>query len=246
MPTRIISNKNGTKYSSQIDYFATNLPLDQFSERVEQFNISDHLSISFILKINGPHEVRLAQNKVPKTDIREENLWQLRNFMMNENFTDMLECNSNINDMYSLFFNTILYALELTCPIIQLKTNSNIKSNWATKSIIDEGRKLADLFWLMSNSNNEQLNNDYKELKKEHRRNINQVKFKYTQDKINSSIDPRETQKIVWQTVKAKTRKTKSELPVQMNINGKTTTDPLIISNAFAKHNSVNVPSIIE
>ncbi|KAG5898764.1 hypothetical protein JTB14_010974 [Gonioctena quinquepunctata] len=31
-----------------------------------------------------------------------------------------------------------------------------------------------------------------------------------------------------------------------MNINGETTTDPLIISNAFAKHYSVNVPSIIE
>ena len=145
-PTTVFSGINNIVSISQIDYFATNISQELYNESTEPFNIGDHLGILFTLQTQNVKCLDTQAKKIiTKRDTSENNLWQLKNYLQLEHFNSVYECTIDINYVYNEFLKALLYAIDLTCPLIKISTENKKIARWITWDVKGKGRELKDV-----------------------------------------------------------------------------------------------------
>lgn len=244
--TRVSPNSRGGISSTKIDYFLTNVPLEHYNETVEQYHISDHEALKMEL-LGGNAEVASLKEKNRKCrSTNLNNLNKLGEQLGKETFHDVFD-KVSVNDMYECFLNTINYYLELTCPYVNIKVSRDNNRLWVNREITDMGRKLKDMFWVIKNSvNNNQLYEQYKELKKRYEILIDSSRKENFHNRLINK-DHLTKQKEVWKMVRERTGK-KSEIKNNITIKYENIlqSNPVDVANAFCSHFTNVVPQALE
>ncbi|KAG5892304.1 hypothetical protein JTB14_023484 [Gonioctena quinquepunctata] len=153
---------------SQLDYFATNIEYSMFEEKIEPFNIGDHHGLLFTLTMDMSPKSPIVKSKdemIYKYDTRENNIYQHCKFFEDEDFNTVYECMSDVNLAYNSFYQIIVHALDLNCPMKRIKPGgyNNDRRTWITNEMENTGRQLKDMYWLVKNTKDPVLANEYQE-----------------------------------------------------------------------------------
>ncbi|KAG5872186.1 hypothetical protein JTB14_013243 [Gonioctena quinquepunctata] len=237
---------------SQLDFFATNIEYPMFDEKIEPFNISDHHELFFTLTIDMPPEPPIVKSKdemIYEYDTRENNIYQLCKFFQDEDFNTVYECMSDVNLAYNSFYRIIVHALDLKCPMKKIKPGGykNDRKTWITNEMENTGRQLKDMYWLVKNTKEFVLANEYQEKIKEHKKDINHSKRIHYQNRVNNVKSSQEKQRQVWKIVGEESEKNaQNSYSEKIKIGNETIEDSPEIANYFAEYSSATVAENIK
>lgn len=194
-------------------------------------NVADHLGQLITLKRQVSPIPERPLTFYYKRFFHQDNLYNLKHFL-STNDLSCLYTNKDVNGAWNYFHETLLYLLELTCPVTRVKTyQSQSKSMWINPDIIRDSEELKDLFWLSNNTNSLALAERYREAKQSFKTKIQATKKNFFQQKI---INAANTTKAIWQIVNSNLGRVGSNVaPSTINSDASTLTDPLNIANLF-------------
>lgn len=234
-PTCIFKNVNGHVSCSAIDYIATNIPTHNYMVELCDPLLADHLAHIFSFNVSCSDDTKSLNNYGLRRNVGIDNLREF-NWRLNNVNWDYIY-NKNVKNAFSLFMDDIIWCLNVACPLkcTKNKRNSLNKNNqWITNDLILEGQQLRDMFnKLKGNSDSNDLW-EYKQMKREHKRNIKTKKQTFYRDIIkNSENKAKETWKIVNYTL-GNTQKKKNSITLKIGNNS--ITDNVSVSNRFASY----------
>ncbi|KAJ8915277.1 hypothetical protein NQ315_014785 [Exocentrus adspersus] len=199
-PTRIFTYISGHTSSSCLDYMVTNYPLYSIGCEIYNPHMSDHRG--HILKINNAQNPENHEKKLVCYNRRSQTESDFRNFNNLLSQTDWTCIQYlDLNEAYKYFIEAILWCYNVSCPLRKIKLGLGTHTRnreWLTSDIVEQSIHLKNLYWLMSNLRNVEVQNLYKSEKKKFKNNIISAKQQYYSGRIDkSSNKARETWKIV-------------------------------------------------
>ena len=153
-PTRIFTNAHGHTTFSCIDYMVTNYFRDLVKCEICNLNIADHLA--HVIYLNNHTEIVESnqQRSVAIYNKRSlsENNFNYFNAMLSQIDWSPMET-LNTNDYFAFFTDTILWCLDVSCPLRKVTLNIsgqrgiNSKKEWVNENIIQQIIYLKQLYW---------------------------------------------------------------------------------------------------
>lgn len=238
-PTRVTLNT-----STCIDLVFNNVhdPNVKVSAEVKELGLSDHKGI--FISIPYTNKDNKEQWFTFERIFSERKKQEFKLEVSKVNWNTVFDITESVNENYNKFLDRITIILDKIIPKSKIIIKNDHKNTWLTKGlkISCKNKRLLKIF--TSQTDNTILNNYYKKYEKLLKKtvaNAKKIHFKNKVLKSNNII------KAMWQVVKIRTNKTKKKVRsnIQLNINNKTTNDPLIIANYFnAYFSSVGAPGI--
>lgn len=232
-PTRVVTNVNGRTSSSCIDYITTNLPLNSFYCYLVNPNIADHFGHLLCIKnyFSESLNINNDSNIFYRRTINENNLVQLSSKLMSIDWSNLYDL--NIPEAFNYFIETLIWYLNIYCPVKKVSVSSGQKRNkWITNEIIQLSTQLKDLHWIMINLNSNEVKTLYREEKKTFKYKIKEAKHKYYNDQIiNSSNKTKKTWSIINNNLGRSNRN--SNTPVVLNYNNNIITNESEVVSIF-------------
>lgn len=238
-PTRIFSYANGNISRTCIDYMATTLSDEVTDCRLTQPHIADHLSHVLTIKIHKqPKKFPITENEIStlKRQLKPSNISELRSRLNKISWFPTLY-DMKINQSFSFFLESLQWCYDVSCPKKQTTSRKTYKS-WITEDIIQEGRKLRDIYFLIKNyrGSTEYLMTDYKRKLNEHKKKIRQNKTSHYSKKIESADNKtKETWRII-NTELGKNMNPSADENIHLNSALGILEEPQDIAEHFAKH----------
>lgn len=229
--TRIFSTKNYTSYSS-IDYVVTNI-MENIDTSNFDTGLSDHHCQVINFDIADTMKVSNVQKTLSYRNINANSLNVFLHLLSSSKFDICI--NSDVNLVFNRFLDEFLWcfnaAFEKRTKVIDY--SSNVKQKIQFSSKLNEKRKqLNNLDWLRKRVFNEQLNENYKKLKKEVNAEIFNEKRIYFGNKIIKSSNKNKT---VWSIVNQVKGKQKNRNISEILYKDKVLTDPSEQVSAFGE-----------
>lgn len=166
----------------------------------------------------------------------ELQLTHLHNAVQSESFLDMY-CTDSVDLTFSGFLRTLSYYVDMFCPTVTRTCNSSTTSKtWLSRNILNMGAQLKDLHRLVSNSGNLAFLSQYKQLKGKYRAEIRTAKFQYFQTRLQKLNNYSQKAKAVWNVVREKTGRLKSDSELSLRLGEVIVSDRKIMANEFAKY----------
>ncbi|KAG5880776.1 hypothetical protein JTB14_015285 [Gonioctena quinquepunctata] len=105
---------------------------------------------------------------------------------------------SDVNLAYNSFYQIIVHALDLNCPMKKIKPGgyTNDRKRWITNEMKNTGRQLKDMYWLVENRKDLVLADEYQENIKKHKKDINHSKRIHYQNRVNNTKNSQEKQRM--------------------------------------------------
>ena len=221
-PTRIFKNS-----STQIDNIYANIYKFDFSVYPIINGLLDHDA-----QIIAFTDTFTPISKQPFSLIRKVDNNTIGNFvhlLSYENWENVFS-EENVNVLYNNFINTYLRIFYASFPFVKVKNSQNSKP-WLTKGIKTSCLNKRRLYLKYRNSNNPILKYHYKRYCQILTKVITAAKSLHY-NKLISQSDNR--QKTAWNIIKTLTNNKKtSDIVTPININDKSSTNPINIANAF-------------
>ncbi|KAG5889252.1 hypothetical protein JTB14_025512 [Gonioctena quinquepunctata] len=139
-----------------------------------------------------------------KYDTRKNNIAQFCKFFEDEDFNTVYECMSDVNLAYNSLYQIIVHALDLNCPMKKIKLGgyNNDRETWITNEIENTGRQLEDMYWLVKNTKDPVLANEYQEKIKKHKKDISLSKRIHYHNRVDNIKNSQKKQRQVWRICK--------------------------------------------
>lgn len=194
-PTRVASTVNSISCTS-LDYLIVSKTLTGYTFDNLDPGFSDHFLQMINFNINIPKTTLKPQVKqINVRSINQETINEFETrFNANYSILDTVDC-TNIDDVYDDFMKSVLWCLDVSCPI---KKKSIVPNNKKIKFSYDLYKRLDDLKglnWLRKNSSCVLFHDQYKQLKKETDKLIKIEKQQHINNILENSINKSKT---VW------------------------------------------------
>lgn len=231
-PTRVVQNVNGHTSSSALDYLVTNLPSSNYKVQVYDALLADHLAhlFSFSVSLENKREKVFGLKRI----INEGNICEFSMRLLNNNWDYLVSLDAR--DAFNNFLSDVQWGFDVACPLkrVEYQSHKKTENSWITDKIIRDGQALKNLHNNLKNNPNVINVTTYKNLKRQHKKNIKTAKQTFYNNKINDAENrSRETWKIVNQRL-GKTDNLRK--PIQLNIGDRLISDNVEIANHFATH----------
>lgn len=196
LPTRVFTNCNGITSETAIDYMLHNIVKEKWTCEIHDLNIADHLSHILTIgcetgehdRLNSVNQYRLLAN---------ENIEHLCTLLADEDWLDVYNA-THIDEAFQTFIDIYTWYMDIACPIVSKRVGNGCTNRWITPDIRYESNSLRDMFWIVKNSNNDELRKVYIDRKRDYRTMIINAKKNYIAGRINNAYNKsQETWKIV-------------------------------------------------
>lgn len=231
LPTEPTRDFNNSK--SAIDYVISNIP-DIKSINLD-LNISDHKAQLFTTNFPDlPENVKNKPLHIFKRNFTEQNLSNLYNLLSKTDLSNLFTT-KDPNQAWEIFWQNLLYCLDLACPLIKVTIPQNtIKNNWVDASIVKESETLKNLYWLSKNTGNPAIKDYYQQNKKAFAEKIEVKKKSFYQKKLN---DTSNFSREIWNIVNENVGRIKKSTDIScINHKENLIYDNYEISNSFCKY----------
>ena len=235
-PTRVATNIHGQVSSSCIDYITTNLPLNSFDCYLVNPNIADHFGHLFCIKncSSDSQNNNNVSNILYRRATNENNLNLLNSKLLSVDWSNLYEL--NISEPFKYFVETIIWYLNIYCPVKKVSMSSGQNKNkWITNEIVQLSSQLKDLYYLMININTIEVKTLYHQEKKVYKHKIKEAKYRYYNDQIiNSANKTKKTWSIINNNLGRNNRNSNGS--VVLNYNDNIVTNNSEIVNIFGSY----------
>lgn len=220
-PTRVTSTS-----SSLIDNIFTSVDASHFTVSSFDPGLSDHHLLTLSLAFPPINE----KLKVMKRVFNRKNTDYFLSLLSREEWPS-LGSPVDADELFSSFLSAFLHHFNLAFPLKSHSTSRAQTSPWITSELRLEAKELRTLHRnLKLSAKNQNLKQQYLNLKKSHAKNIRQAKLNHNDRKISSSNNiPRAT----WSLVKSLTAAPVPKANIPILINGMPISDPTSLGNLF-------------
>lgn len=209
--------QENTRYDSCLDNIFTNLPANNYSIKVIDTNLSDHLGISFIS--TKPTKQLKSNARINFRPITDNGLHQLYNLVESINWEFINDPNADCELKLNRFVNLITEAVEISLPIKSKSMNSfqsGKKVNWYNDRL-KRMRETLNFLKETKKRNPELITNEtVHDYKIRYRNEISETKRKAHDEYINNSSN---AQSAIWDIIKSNTRKSNTPIVDDLNAN---------------------------
>lgn len=231
-PTRVHTNVNGLTTVSKVDYILTNASLNFCRTKVFDSHLGDH-KVSMLEYSYGSVIHENERESMLVRDVSPRSLDCLRHFMSGISF-DSVYSDSDIDICFGNFNNLLKYCLENSCPMKQVSLINGPGKSWVSKEIKEASYQLKQLNWLKKNLNSSDALLIYNRAKVDFRNLLKKSKYKFFQNRINSSTNKNKT---IWNIVNRETgRKLNFQNSITLCHDGRSHNDPVVVSNLFVNY----------
>ena len=243
-PTRISKTSATT-----IDNILTNIDEKDFTTVVYENGISDHKAQMIKINISciklGTQYKNKSNPAIMYRAINDEKVELFNKLLACENW-EFLNDNRDINYNFNKFIETFINLYHTAFPIVKAKSKDKaIKTNnWITDEVRRSSVELKNKFEETKLVNGQDKLQEYKALKKSHRRKVRRAKETFNTRLVKSAANK---PKKIWDIVKKETRKHDLEQKenVVLLLDDKLTEEPLVVANAFNEY-YLNIPNEIK
>uniref|UniRef100_UPI000521885F uncharacterized protein LOC104265527 n=1 Tax=Ciona intestinalis TaxID=7719 RepID=UPI000521885F len=220
-PTRITDTS-----ATAIDHIWTTINSSQIKAGIITDPISDHLPIiqAINLKINN------SQSNISSRNFSQKNIINFNGKLADMDISKVLQ-ETEPNLAYSQFQQQ--YMTEFNSSFPETKVNKSDKSKWFTKDLYLLNRTKQKLFKKYLQRNTEENKKRYNAARNKYHHAVINGKREHYRKLFSAN---RLNMKATWKSINSLLGKIKTQYTKAFVIDGKPTTDPLIISNKFNDH----------
>lgn len=197
-PTRVTKIRGKTSQSC-IDNVITNIDYSNISINVTDLHLSDHFGIQTKIKVLNSNTTKIRKMRI----ISEKNLKSFKSDLSNFDWT-FLQNIQNANELFTCFFKILSEKFKYHFPEKNMKQNGNIAIKWFNDDLKQMRNLLEIVSIIRKNTESEDVNNLYRILKQDYRKNIQHAKKAANRNFIESSTNK---SRATWQLINSQLKK---------------------------------------
>lgn len=221
---------------SAIDYIFTNFNNIIVKKRIIHNGLSDHSAQVISFPVTEENKYTNYKSR----SFSKKNIKLFTSYLETEDWNDLINCNGDIDEKFSIFNNILLYYYDLSFKLVT-KTKHNFckTKNWITPGLKVSAANLKDLF--IQQKQGSITLNYYNTYKKIYRRTIRQAKQMYYNNQILYSDN---RSKVVWNIISSSIKNFQPQTNSSRIVNDVEVLDKKEIANAYNNF-FVNLPKEI-
>lgn len=222
--------KAPTRKTKCLDNICVNFGEDIYEAKTIKNGIGDH-DIAQTIHIKLSDEKIRNKKIIYRETHKDENINFFLNLLAQETWNDVFNCIGDANNKYNIFIQILKYYFNMAFPVKTKTISNNGKKTkpWLTRGLIVSGKRLKELHAL--HSNNEQLNNYYKQYKNIYRKLLNQAKKMYNSDLL---MNANNKSKAAWTLIKP--NKKMNDSTIILKVNNVNVSSPKEVAEEFSKY----------